>query len=337
MSSANAPRKVFFTRNWPYAIDLLRQRIGNSAAIEIDAFASEDTCIPREELLQRVKGCSGIFCLYTDTIDAELLDAAGPSLRVVSTTSVGFNHIDVEACKARNIRVGHTPGVLDVAVAETAVALTFATKRRLLECAASAKNGEWGVWQPFQYCGSDITGSTVGVVGLGRIGATYARMLKNGFCCKILYTGPREKPEVAKSLGGDPGSIEYVDMETLLRESDIVSLHQPLTEATRGSIGAKELEFMKPSAVLINTGRGELVDQDALVEALQNKAIAAAGLDATTPEPLPPSHPLYSLENCIVLPHVGSASTKTRQVMARIAVDNVLAGVTGEELPHAVC
>ncbi|ETP33066.1 hypothetical protein F442_18336 [Phytophthora nicotianae P10297] len=162
-------------------------------------------------------------------------------------------------------------------------------------------------------------------------------MLKNGFCCKILYTGPREKPEVAKSLGGDPGSIEYVDMETLLRESDIVSLHQPLTEATRGSIGAKELEFMKSSAVLINTGRGELVDQDALVEALQNKAIAAAGLDATTPEPLPPSHPLYSLENCIVLPHVGSASTKTRQVMARIAVDNVLAGVTGEELPHAVC
>ncbi|EGZ08540.1 hypothetical protein PHYSODRAFT_340287 [Phytophthora sojae] len=298
----------------------MRQRIANSgAAVEIDAFESEDTCISREELLKRVKGCSGIFCLYTDTIDEELLDAAGPSLRVVSD----------HACRARKIHVGHTLGVLDVAVAETAVALTFATKRRILECAASAKNGEWGVWQPFQYCGTDVTGSTVGVVGLGRIGATYAGMLKNGFNCKILYTGPREKPEVAKSLGGEPGSVEYVDMETLLRESDIVSLHQLLTEATRGSIGAKELALMKPNAVLINTGRGELVDQDALVEALKNKQIAAAGLDATTPEPLPPSHPLFSLENCIVLPHVGSASTKTRQVMAQIAVDNVLAGVTG--------
>ncbi|KAL4117212.1 hypothetical protein PRIC2_011204 [Phytophthora ramorum] len=335
--SSIAPRKVFFTRNWPYATDLLRQRIGGSAAIEIDVFPSEDTCIPREELLQRVKGCSGIFCLYTDTIDSELLDAAGPSLRVISTTSVGYNHIDVEVCRARNIRVGHTPGVLDVAVAETAVALTFATKRRLLECAASAKAGEWGVWQPFQYCGSDITGSTVGVVGLGRIGAAYARMLKNGFNCKILYTGPREKPDVAKSLGGEAGSVKYVDMETLLRQSDVISLHQPLTDASRGSIGAKELAIMKPSAVLINTGRGELVDQDALVEALRNKTIAAAGLDATTPEPLPPSHPLFSLENCIVLPHVGSASTKTRQLMAKMAVDNVFAGVTGEEPPHAVC
>ncbi|GMF10257.1 unnamed protein product [Phytophthora lilii] len=315
----------------------MQLRIGGSAAVEIDAFASEDTCISREELLRRVKGCSGIFCLYTDTIDSELLDAAGPSLRVVSTTSVGYNHIDVEACRARKIRVGHTPGVLDVAVAETAVALTFATKRRLLECAASAKAGEWGVWQPFQYCGSDITGSTVGVVGLGRIGATYARMLKNGFNCKILYAGPREKPEVARSLGGEQGSVEYVDMETLLRKSDVISLHQPLTDDSRGSIGAKELALMKPSAVLINTGRGELVDQDALVEALRSKKIAAAGLDATTPEPLPPSHPLFSLDNCVVLPHVGSASTKTRQVMAKIAVDNVLAGVLDEELPHSVC
>ncbi|ETL82031.1 hypothetical protein L917_17741, partial [Phytophthora nicotianae] len=178
------------------------------------------------------------------------------------------------------------------------------------------------VRKPFQYCGSDVTGSSVGVVGLGRIGTTYARMLKNGFNCKILYTGPREKPENAKSLGGELGSVEYVDMETLLRESDIVSLHQPLTEVTRGSIGAKELEFMKSSAVLINTGRGELVDQDALVEALQNKAIAAAGLDVTTPEPLPPTHPLFSLENCVVMPHIGSATVKTRQAMADIAVAN---------------
>ncbi|KAE9004210.1 hypothetical protein PR003_g17752 [Phytophthora rubi] len=335
MSSA-APRKVFFSRNVPYAIEQFRQRLAKAGAnsIAVESFASEESCISREELLQRVKGCSGLFCLLTDKVDAEVLDAAGPSLRVVSTMSVGYNHIDVEACRARSVRVGYTPGVLDISTAETAVALTSAAKRRVLECAASAKNGEWGVWQPFQYCGSDVTGSTVGVVGLGRIGTTYARMLKHGFNCKIIYAGPREKPENVKALGG---SVEYVDMETLLRESDVVSLHQPLTEATRGSIGAKELQLMKSSAVLINTGRGELVDQDALVEALKSKAIAAAGLDVTTPEPLSPAHPLFSLDNCVVVPHIGSATVKTRQAMAGIAVANLAAGVLDGELPHGVC
>ncbi|POM77663.1 Glyoxylate reductase/hydroxypyruvate reductase [Phytophthora palmivora] len=334
MSSA-APRKVFFSRNVPYAIEQFRLRLAKvgANAVSVESFISEEKCISREELLKSVKGCTGLFCLLTDKVDAEVLDAAGPSLRVVSTMSVGYNHIDVEACKARNVRVGYTPGVLDVSTAETAVALTFAAKRRVLECAASAKNGEWGVWQPFQYCGSDVTGSTVGVVGLGRIGTTYARMLKNGFNCKILYTGPREKLENAKSLGG---SVKFVDMETLLRESDIVSLHQPLTDATRGSIGATELELMKPSAVLVNTGRGELVNQDALVEALKNKAIAAAGLDVTTPEPLPPTHPLFSLDNCVVMPHIGSATVKTRQAMADIAISNLAAGILEEKLPHGV-
>ncbi|KAL4092530.1 hypothetical protein PRIC1_011522 [Phytophthora ramorum] len=337
--SSTAPRKVFFSRNVPYAIEQFRQRLAKAGAnsVAVESFTSEERCISREELLQRVEGCTGLFCLLTDKVDAEVLDAAGPSLRVVSTMSVGHNHIDVDACRARNVKVGYTPGVLDVSTAETAVALTFAAKRRLLECAASAKAGEWGVWQPFQYCGSDITGSTVGVVGLGRIGTTYARMLKNGFNCKILYTGPREKPENAKALGGEPGSVEFVDMETLLLQSDIVSLHQPLTESTRGSIGAKELQLMKPSAVLINTGRGELVDQDALVEALKSNTIAAAGLDVTSPEPLPPMHPLFSLENCILMPHIGSATIKTRQAMADIAVANLAAGVLEEKLPHGVC
>ncbi|KAF4317905.1 hypothetical protein BBO99_00005316 [Phytophthora kernoviae] len=269
-------------------------------------------------------------------VDAEVLDAAGPSLRVVSTMSVGYNHIDVEACKARNVRVGYTPGVLDVSTAETAVALTFAAKRRLLECAKSAQHGEWGVWQPFQYCGSDVTGCTVGVVGLGRIGTTYARMLKNGFNCKILYTGPREKPGNVRSLGGEPGSVEFADMETLLRRSDVVSLHQPLTDENRDGFGAEQLALMKPNAVLINTGRGELVDQDALVNALRSKAIAAAGLDVTTPEPLPPTHPLFSLENCVVIPHIGSATVKTRQSMADIAVANLAAGIQEQKLLHGV-
>uniref|UniRef100_M4C5Q2 D-isomer specific 2-hydroxyacid dehydrogenase NAD-binding domain-containing protein n=1 Tax=Hyaloperonospora arabidopsidis (strain Emoy2) TaxID=559515 RepID=M4C5Q2_HYAAE len=251
--------------------------------------------------------------------------------------SVGYNHIDVDACRPRDVQVGYTPGVLDVSTAETAVALTFVTKRRLIECATSAKAGKWGVWQPFEYCGSNVTGSTVGVIGLGRIGTTYARMMKNGFNCRILYTGPREKPDNVKSLGGDPNSVKFVDMPTLLRESDIVSLHKPLTDATRSGIGARELESMRSGAVLINTGRGELVDQDALVRALTAKSIAAAGLNITTPDPLSPSHPLFSLKNCVVMPHIGSATIKTRRAMADIAVANLVAGIRGEKLPHGVC
>ncbi|CAI5705102.1 unnamed protein product [Peronospora effusa] len=311
--TSTAYHKVFFSRNVPYAINRFRQQLCKNVAnsISVECFAAEESCITRKELLEGVKGCTGIFCLLTDEVDAEVLDAAGPSLRVVSTMSVGYNHIDVEACRARNVKVGYTPGVLNVSTAETAVALTFATKRRLLD--------------------------TVGVVGLGRIGTTYARMLKNGFNCKILYTGPREKVQNAKSLMGDPGSVEFVNIETLLRESDIVSLHQPLTEATCCSIGGKEFKMMKSSAVLINTGRGELVDEDALVEALKTKEIAAAGLDVTTFEPLSPLHPLFSLDNCIVLPHIGSATVKTRQAMVDIAVANLAAGVQDEELPHSVC
>ncbi|KAL3657523.1 hypothetical protein V7S43_017490 [Phytophthora oleae] len=229
MSPPLAPRKIFFTRNWPPAIDLPRQRIGGSAGIEIDVFASEDTCLSREELLKRVEGCTGLFCLLTDKVDAEVLRLLALHCVWCPLRLLASNHIDVESCKARKLRVGHTPGVLDVAVAETAVALTFAAKRRVLECAASAKNGEWGVWQPFQYCGSDVTDSSIGVVGLERIGATYARMLKNSFNRKIFYAGPREKSEIAKSLGGDPNSVKYVDMETLLRQSDAISLQWRLS------------------------------------------------------------------------------------------------------------
>ena len=175
------------------------------------------------------------------------------------------------------------------------------------------------------------------MIGLGRIGTTYARMMKNGFNCSILYTGPREKPDNVKSLGGDPNSAKFVGMPTLLRESDIVSLHKPLTDATRTGIGARELESMRSGAVLINTGRGELVDQDALVRALTAKSIAAAGLNITTPDPLSPSHPLFSLKNCVVMPHIGSATIKTRRAMADIAVANLVAGIRGEKLPHGVC
>lgn len=271
--------------------------------------------------------------MLTDRIDNELLDAAGPSLKVVSTMSVGFNHVDVEACKARGVRVGNTPGVLDVSTAETAVALTFAAKRRIVECVDSARQGGWGVWQPFQYCGTDVTGSTVGVVGLGRIGLTYARMMKFGFGCKIVYAGPSEKPDHVAELGGD---VEYLSLDELLKRSDIVSVHMPLNESTRGSMNAESFSKMKSNAVFINTSRGEVVDQDALHHALTSNQIAAAGLDVTAPEPLPTNHPLFRLPNCVILPHIGSATVKTRQAMADIAVKNLVAGILEQPLPHRV-
>lgn len=302
--------------------------------MQVASHASESECISRTELLDGVEGASGIFCLLTDRIDAEVLDRAGPQLRVVSTMSVGFNHIDVAACRARNVHVGYTPGVLDVSTAETAVALTFAAKRKVFECAKSARDGEWGVWQPFQYCGTDVSDCTVGVVGLGRIGATYAKMMKHGFNCKILYSGPREKPDVAREVGGD--DVEYVELDDLLARSDIVSLHQPLNDQTRGSFNADKFAKMKSGAVLVNTSRGEVVDQDALYQALADGLIAAAGLDVTSPEPLPPTHKLFSLSNCVIFPHIGSATVKTRQAMADIAVDNLFAGVTGASLLHEV-
>lgn len=311
----------------------LLAKAGATNSVEIAFHANESALITRAELLNQVQGCTGLFCLLSDRIDAELLDRAGPSLKVISTMSVGYNHIDVAACEARNVRVGYTPGVLDVSTAETAVALTFAAKRKLFECAESAKKGEWGLWQPFQYCGTDVSDCTVGVIGLGRIGSTYARMMKFGFNCKVIYTGPREKPEFVSQLGGD---VKFVDMDTLLKQSDIISMHLPLNDATRHAFNAKSFARMKPAAVFINTSRGEVVDQDALYDALKSGTIAAAGLDVTTPEPLPPSHRLFALENCVILPHIGSATVKTRCAMADIAVENLAAGVLSQELPHGV-
>lgn len=281
-----------------------------------------------------MNGCAGLFCNGADKVNEELLDAAGPSLRVVATTGVGFDHIDIDACRARGVRVGHTPNVLDKSVAELAVALTFAVKRRIFECAQSARDGEWGVWQPFQYCGTDVSGCTVGIVGLGRIGSTYATMMKHGFGCKILYTGPREKRETARAIGDD---VEYVDLETLMKRSDVVSIHHPLTESSRNSIRFEHMQLMKPTAVLVNTGRGGVLDQDGLCELLRSKRIAGAGLDVMTPEPLPPTHELFSLPNCVILPHIGSATVQTRRVMLELTAKNVLAGLQGKPLPHAVC
>ncbi|CCI10806.1 unnamed protein product [Albugo candida] len=337
MTSSLPIRRVFFSRSVPYAVDHFRKLIAASSnevakSIQI-AYYPSDNHMPRAQLLQQVKGITGLLCALQDTIDQELIAAAGPYLKVVSTLSVGYDHIDIQACNAAGIVVGNTPGVLDVTTAETAVALTFTVKRKLLECVNSARTGSWGAWHLFRYCGSDSTGNKIGIVGLGRIGTEFAKMMHNGFNCNILYTGPNRKPENEVRVGSN---IEYVDLDTLLVNSDVVSLHLPLTTSTHKFFDSNCFDKMKSDAVFINTTRGDIIDQDALYVALSRGKIAGAGLDVTTPEPLPPTHPLFSLPNCTIFPHIGSATVKTRQSMADIAVQNLFNGVIGVPLAHQV-
>jgi lactate dehydrogenase-like 2-hydroxyacid dehydrogenase len=289
-----------------------------------------DEPIPRETLLEWVQGIDGLYCLLTERIDGELLDAAGPQLRVVSTMSVGYDHVDIAACKERGVLVGNTPGVLTETTADLALALLLAAARRLPEAVDAVRNGGWQAWKPEWMAGRDLYGSTVGIVGLGRIGAAVARRLI-GFDCRILYSGGSRKDDLARAL-----NAQYVEMDTLLSESDFISVHCPLNEQTRNLFSTETLRKMKPTAILVNTSRGGVVDQDALYHALKEGVIGGAGLDVTTPEPLPTDHPLLTLPNCVVLPHIGSASIATRTEMALIAADNLIAGVQGKPLPAAV-
>ena len=314
---------------------LITRRIPEQALERIQAVCEtrlwdSDDPIPRATLLEWIQGVDGLYCLLTERVDDELLDAAGPSLKVVSTMSVGYDHIDVAACTARGIPVGNTPGVLTETTADLAVALLLATARRLPEAVEAVKAGEWTTWKPMWLTGRDVHHSTVGIVGLGRIGAATARRLR-GFGCRILYTSRHPKPELA-----DPLEATFVDLPTLLAESDFVSVHVPLTPDTRHLFDRAAFQRMKPTAIFINTSRGGVVDQEALYQALVQGEIAVAGLDVTDPEPLPPDHPLLSLPNCVVLPHIGSASIATRLKMALMAADNLLAGVEQRPLPHCV-
>lgn len=285
--------------------------------------------MPRDQLLAQARGVTGIYCLINDRIDAAVLDAAGPSLRVVSTMSVGYDHVDVAACAARDIAVGNTPGVLTETTADLTLALLLATARRIPEAVDAVRKGTWGAWKGEWMTGRDLFGSTVGIVGMGRIGQAVARRL-TGFGSRLLYSGPSPKAE-ADALGA-----AFVSLETLLAESDFVTLHCPLNAQTHHLVNSATLAQMKPTAMLINTTRGGVVDQDALYAALRQGTIAAAGLDVTTPEPLPPDHPLLTLPNCVVLPHIGSATIATRTRMAQMAAQNLIAGVRGEALPFAV-
>lgn len=269
-------------------------------------------------LLDATRDADGLLCLLTDRIDGALLDAC-PSLRVVSVYAVGYDNVDVTAATARGIAVGHTPDVLTEATADLAFTLLLAAARRLPEATAAVRDGDWLTWEPDWLLGNEVHGSTLGIIGGGRIGSAVARRAE-GFGMDVLVTSRRTE----------------LTLDELLERSDFVSVHCPLGPDTRGLIGERALRRMKPSAILVNTARGDIVDQHALRRALHEGWIAGAALDVTSPEPLPPEDPLLEAPNLIVAPHIGSATASTRARMADIAVDNLLAGLAGRPLPHAV-
>lgn len=321
-------QRVVFTRLVPRAVEHLR-----GLGYAVDSWPKEDVACPREDLLELVRGAHGIVCFLSDKIDAEIIDAAGDELKVISTFSVGYDHVDVKHCHEKGIRVGHTPGVLSNASAELTIGLMLSTMRRLPSAVRSAQEGGWGTWELFGYCGDEVRGRTVGIYGLGGIGSAVAKILAGGFDCKILYGGPREKPEVAATI---PGGAEYVDLDRLLAESDIVSAHCPATPDTIGLFNKENFAKMKSTAYFFNTTRGAVVNQDDLVEALTTGVIAGAGLDVTSPEPLPTDHPLFSLPNCVVLPHICSATFETRNAITDLGMENVHAALSGTDMPHQV-
>jgi glyoxylate reductase len=273
---------------------------------------------PPAALVERTRRADALLCTLSDAIDAAFLDAC-PDLAVIATCAVGTDNIDLAAAQAHGIPVGNTPGVLTDATADLAFALLLAAARRLVEGSDVVRNGVWGPWEPTWMLGHDIVGATLGIVGAGRIGEAVARRA-GGFGMEVL---------TMTSRGGTP-------LAELLARSDFVSLHVPLTPRTRHLIDADALARMKPTAILVNTARGPVVDTSALVDALHAGTIAGAALDVTDPEPLPPDHPLLAAPNVLVVPHVGSATPRTRARMTELSVDNVLAGLAGAPLPHPV-
>jgi len=284
----------------------------------------------REDLLQAVGGCIGLVTLLSDRIDGDVFDAAGPALRVISNFAVGVNNIDLVEAKRRGIAVGNTPDVLTDATADIAIALLLAAARNLKAASDEVCEGRWKTWEPTGWLGCDLVDRTIGIVGMGRIGFAVAKRLAGGWGMKVLYTSRSDKHAAGLQ------SCQRVGLDELLTNSDFVSLHVDLNDQTRGLIGRRELALMKPTAVLVNTARGGVIDQDALADALANNRIFAAGLDVTDPEPLDHRHPLMSLPNCIILPHIASATTDARNAMAEICADNLIAGIHGQPLRAAV-
>jgi glyoxylate reductase len=324
--------QVFVTRRLPIALD----RLEEIATVEI---WPERQPPPYEVLREKVQAIDGLLCLLTDRIDRQLLETA-TALKVVSQMAVGYDNIDISAATARNIPIGNTPGVLTDATADFTWALLMAAARRIVEADKFTRTLQWQTWEPDLLLGADLVGATLGIIGLGRIGQAVARRA-SGFDMRILYNSKHQSDtlpsntlrdrELEKSLG-----VEFAEFDRLLSESDFVTIHTPLSADTYHLFSDRQFELMKPTAILINTARGAIVDPDALYRALSSNRIAAAALDVTEPEPIPTDSPLLALDNLIIAPHIGSASRQTRQKMAEMAIANLIAGLQGDRLPHCV-
>ncbi|HEY8169444.1 MAG TPA: D-glycerate dehydrogenase [Candidatus Limnocylindrales bacterium] len=322
--SADRPR-VLVTRRLPN--DGLAPLEG---VVDVDLWPDE-LPPPRDELLRRVRGVDGLLSLLTDRIDDELLDAAGSGLRVVSNFAVGFDNIDVPACTRRGVPVGNTPGVLTETTADLAWALLMAAARRIPEGVDYVRAGRWRTWGPLLLLGPDIHHATLGIVGFGRIGREMAKRARGFDMTVLVHDAVAPGTDEQAALG-----VRAVELDELLASADFVSLHVNLTPETRHLIDHDALGRMRPTAIIVNTSRGPVVDQAALHDALRDGAIAGAALDVTDPEPMAADDPLLALPNCLVVPHIASASRATRARMAAMAAANLLAGVRGERLPTPV-
>ncbi len=281
-----------------------------------------------EQLAELLRGCDGAVTLLTDRIDGAVLDRE-PQLKVVSNFAVGFDNVDVPAATERGVAVCNTPGVLTETTADFAFALLMSAARRIPEGIDYVRAGQWQTWGPLLLLGRDLHRATLGIVGFGRIGQTIARRAR-GFEMQILYYDAQRYPDAERDLG-----VTYRELDDLLRESDFITLHVALTPETHQMIGAREFGLMKREAIVVNAARGPVIDTDALVAALRDGQIMGVALDVTDPEPLPAEHPLVSLPNCIVVPHIASATVATRDNMATLAARNVLAVLRGER-PEAI-
>jgi glyoxylate reductase len=305
------------------ALDIVR------AVAEMRMWDREDVPPPRDVLLREVADCDGLLSLLTDRVDEALL-ARAPRLRVVGNMAVGYDNIDVDAATRRGVLISNTPDVLTETTADFAFALLMAAARRMVEADAFARAGKWKTWGPLLLAGQDIHHATLGLVGLGRIGSAVARRAK-GFDMTVLYYDPIRRPDLEATLG-----IEYRTMNEVLRSSDFISVHVPLTPETRHLIGAEQFRMMKRTAVFINAARGPIVDQAALAEALRAHTIYAAGIDVFEQEPVSPDDPLLTLENAVIAPHIASASIPTRTRMATLAAENIAAVLQGRRPPTPV-
>ncbi len=307
---------VFVTRGLPGgALHLLAQHT------DLHVW-EEELPPPRRELLRQAARCHGLITLLTDRVDDELLEGA-PHLVAVSNMATGFDNIEIAAASRRSVLVTRTPGVLSETTADFAFALLLAAARRVTEAERYVRAGRWKSWGPSTLLGRDVFGATLGIVGLGGVGTEVAKRAR-GFGMRIMYHSRTRKPALERRYG-----LTFLPLEDLLRESDFVTLHVALTPQTRGLIGRRELELMKESAILVNTSRGPLVDQEALHEALKCGRIAGAAVDVTDPEPISADDPLLALNNLVIAPHIASASVATRGRMAMLAAENLLAALAG--------